>query len=76
MVSVDQREVNAEHQGERVTVVVMRPNSRWTREERFSRSDGLPMLVMAGYASRVEHHASHREDFEGLLRRIDFHEAE
>jgi len=76
MVSVDQRDVNAEHQGERVTVVVMRPDSRWTREERFSPSAGLPMLVTAGYASRVEHHASHRQEFEGLLRRIDFHEAE
>jgi hypothetical protein len=73
MVSVDQREVNADHQGERVTVVVMRPDSRWTREERFSQADGLPMLVMAGYASRAEHHAAHREEFEGLLRRIDFH---
>jgi len=73
IVSVDQRDVNQAHQGDLVTVVLMRPEARWNTERRYGR--GLPMLVTAGYASRGEHHATHRAEFEDLLRRIEFHEA-
>jgi hypothetical protein len=80
-VSVDQRTVDASHQGELVTVVLLRPPSRWSPRE----SDGLvtrplprtlPMLMTIGYASRFENHASHRSEFESLLRRIDMHQPE
>lgn len=73
IVSVDQRDVNQAHQGDLVTVVLMRPDARWTSEVAYGR--GLPMLVTAGYATRAEHHATHRAEFEDLLRRIEFHEA-
>ena len=73
VLSVDQRDVNQAHQGDLVTVVLMRPSARWTYESRYPR--GLPMLVIAGYATRAEHHATHRAEFEDLLRRIEFHEA-
>jgi hypothetical protein len=75
IISVDQRDVDGAHQGEWVTVVLMRPAARWTPEERYVQGrEGLPMLVTAGYASRAEHHAARREEFEDLLRRLDFHE--
>ncbi|MFO0685914.1 MAG: hypothetical protein U0234_27895 [Sandaracinus sp.] len=77
IVSLDQREADASHQGERVTIVLARPMARWTPSVRpYSpdAQDGWPMLVMFGYASRVEHHDTHRAEFEDLLRRIDFHE--
>ena len=76
IVSVDQRDVNQAHQGDYVTVVLLRPEARWIPEERYVRGRvGLPMLVTAGYASRAEHHAVHRQEFEELLRRMEFHEA-
>lgn len=75
LVSIDQREVDARHQGERITIVIVRPNAPWVHPPRaFGSGDGPPMLVTFGYASRAEHHDAHREEFEGLLGRIDFHE--
>lgn len=73
VLSVDQRDVNQAHQGDLVTVVLLRPNARWRSEPRYGL--GLGMLVTAGYATRAEHHATHRAEFEDLLRRIEFHEA-
>lgn len=75
LVSIDQREVDAGHQGERITVVLVRPSAPWVHPPRaFGAGDGPPMLVTFGYASRTEHHDAHREEFEGLLGRVDFHE--
>jgi hypothetical protein len=80
IVSLDQREAQAEHQGERVTVVIVRPEARWAPSprafDREARDDEWPMLVFFGHASRAERHDAHREDFERFLSRVDFHETD
>jgi hypothetical protein len=81
-VSIDQREVDARHRGEWVTVVLLRPPSYWARSDgqpatfRPVPGQTLPILMTVGYASRAEHHVVHQEEFEAFLRRIDIHQPE
>jgi hypothetical protein len=52
---------------ERVTVVVTRPRGHRWRYRRWS----FPMLLVFGYASPPARHARYREDFAGLVSRVD-----
>jgi hypothetical protein len=69
-VDLDRREAEPDSRGEIFTLVFTRPGpTRWLAGVHVGSE--WPMVLVFGYASRPEHHASHRATLESLLGRVD-----
>lgn len=69
-IDLDRREAEPGSVGEIFTLVFVRPGATRWRSGVYGGAE-WPMLLIFGYASRPEHHETHRADLESLLSRVD-----
>lgn len=74
VLALDQQEANPQYTGNRVTMVLVRPEGAlWSPQGEPRPDEGWPMLVVLGLAGRAELQPTHTGDFLDFLSRLDMH---